>query len=173
MQIAILTFDGFNELDSFVAAAILNRLRPHGWAAHISSPTEQVTSMNRDRAIIKPPFVAQRRADKYQRQKIGRRGHEAFDRGGNRRVQCILQKKIVDRVARQGQLRENGERGRLRMDLRQQSENRLHIGVRIGQTACRRAGCDACKTLTIDRAEIHRYHSSRARPAQRGRLGNR
>ena len=46
MQIAILTFDGFNELDSFVAAAILNRLRPHGWAAHITSPTEQVTSMN-------------------------------------------------------------------------------------------------------------------------------
>jgi hypothetical protein len=26
MQIAVLTFDGFNELDSFVAAAILNRL---------------------------------------------------------------------------------------------------------------------------------------------------
>ena len=46
MQIAILTFEGFNELDSFVAAAILNRLRAHGWAAHITSPTEQVTSMN-------------------------------------------------------------------------------------------------------------------------------
>ncbi|KQN03838.1 DJ-1/PfpI family protein [Sphingomonas sp. Leaf25] len=46
MQVAILTFDGFNELDSFVAAAILNRLRPHGWAAHITSPDESVTSMN-------------------------------------------------------------------------------------------------------------------------------
>ena len=46
MQIAVLTFDGFNELDSFVAAAILNRMKPHGWAAHITSPTEQVTSMN-------------------------------------------------------------------------------------------------------------------------------
>jgi len=46
MQIAILTFDGFNELDSFVAAAILNRMKAHGWAAHITSPTEQVTSMN-------------------------------------------------------------------------------------------------------------------------------
>ena len=41
---------------------------------------EQVAAMNRKRAIIKPPFVAQRRADKYQRQKIGRRGDEAFDR---------------------------------------------------------------------------------------------
>lgn len=46
MQVAILTFDGFNELDSFVAAAIINRLRPHGWAAHITAPTETVTSLN-------------------------------------------------------------------------------------------------------------------------------
>lgn len=46
MQIAVLTFDGFNELDSFVAAGILNRMKAHGWAAHITSPTEEVTSMN-------------------------------------------------------------------------------------------------------------------------------
>ena len=46
MQIAVLTFDGFNELDSFVAAAMLNRLRPQGWAAHITSPSPEVTSMN-------------------------------------------------------------------------------------------------------------------------------
>ncbi|MCG7348293.1 DJ-1/PfpI family protein [Sphingomonas sp. ACRSK] len=46
MQIAVLTFDGFNELDSFVAAAILNRMKARGWAAHITCPTEQVTSMN-------------------------------------------------------------------------------------------------------------------------------
>jgi transcriptional regulator GlxA family with amidase domain len=46
MRIAVLTFDGFNELDSFVAAAILNRLRSTGWEAHITSPTPEVTSMN-------------------------------------------------------------------------------------------------------------------------------
>jgi transcriptional regulator GlxA family with amidase domain len=46
MQIAILTFDGFNELDSFVAAGILNRLKAKGWAAHITCPTPEVTSMN-------------------------------------------------------------------------------------------------------------------------------
>lgn len=46
MQIAVLTFDGFNELDSFVAAAILNRLKAKGWKAHITSPTPEVTSMN-------------------------------------------------------------------------------------------------------------------------------
>lgn len=46
MQIAVLTFDGFNELDSFIASTILNRLRPLGWNAWITSPTEEVTSMN-------------------------------------------------------------------------------------------------------------------------------
>jgi transcriptional regulator GlxA family with amidase domain len=46
MQIAVLTFDGFNEIDSFVAAHILNRLRPNGWRALITSPDEVITSMN-------------------------------------------------------------------------------------------------------------------------------
>jgi transcriptional regulator GlxA family with amidase domain len=46
VQIAVLTFDGFNELDSFVAASILNRLKAKGWTAHITCPTPEVTSMN-------------------------------------------------------------------------------------------------------------------------------
>lgn len=46
MQIAILTFEGFNELDSFIAAGILNRMKPKGWQAYITCPAESVTSMN-------------------------------------------------------------------------------------------------------------------------------
>jgi transcriptional regulator GlxA family with amidase domain len=46
VQIAVLTFDGFNELDSFIAAGILNRMKPKGWAAYITSPTPEVTSLN-------------------------------------------------------------------------------------------------------------------------------
>lgn len=46
MQIAILTFEGFNELDSFIAAGILNRMKAKGWEAHITAPTPEVTSMN-------------------------------------------------------------------------------------------------------------------------------
>lgn len=46
MQVAILTFDGFNEIDSFVAATILNRMRPQGWGAYITAPSEAITSMN-------------------------------------------------------------------------------------------------------------------------------
>lgn len=46
MHIAILTFDGFNELDSFIALGILNRIKSPNWRVSIASPTQQVTSMN-------------------------------------------------------------------------------------------------------------------------------
>jgi transcriptional regulator GlxA family with amidase domain len=46
VRIAILTFDGFNELDSFIALGLLNRLGAQGWKAQITSPSAQVTSMN-------------------------------------------------------------------------------------------------------------------------------
>ena len=46
MQVAVLTFDGFNELDSFIAAGILSRMKPHGWGVHITSPTPELTSWN-------------------------------------------------------------------------------------------------------------------------------
>jgi len=46
MKIAVVTFDGFNEIDSILAAHILNRLERPGWKAEITAPTQFVTSMN-------------------------------------------------------------------------------------------------------------------------------
>lgn len=46
MHIAILTFEGFNELDSFIALGILNRVKRLGWRVAITSPSERVQSMN-------------------------------------------------------------------------------------------------------------------------------
>lgn len=46
MHIAILTFDGFNELDSFIALGILNRIKKPDWHVSIASPSRQVRSMN-------------------------------------------------------------------------------------------------------------------------------
>ncbi|UGQ45514.1 DJ-1/PfpI family protein [Massilia endophytica] len=46
MHIAILTFDGFNELDSIVALGILNRIRKPDWKVSLCCPQEEVTSMN-------------------------------------------------------------------------------------------------------------------------------
>ena len=46
MHIAILTFEGFNELDSLIALAILNRVRRPGWRVSIASPAAKVRSLN-------------------------------------------------------------------------------------------------------------------------------
>lgn len=46
MHIAILTFDGYNELDSIVALGILNRVKRPGWRVSLACPSPTVTSMN-------------------------------------------------------------------------------------------------------------------------------
>lgn len=46
MHIAILTFQGFNELDSFVALGVLHRIKRPGWRVSICCPEPTVTSMN-------------------------------------------------------------------------------------------------------------------------------
>ncbi|HEX5738839.1 MAG TPA: DJ-1/PfpI family protein [Hydrogenophaga sp.] len=46
MHTAILTFDGFNELDSFIALGILNRIKKPDWRVTLCCPTPTVTSMN-------------------------------------------------------------------------------------------------------------------------------
>lgn len=46
MHIAILTFDGFNELDSLIALGILQRIKKPNWRVSIASPSTQVRSMN-------------------------------------------------------------------------------------------------------------------------------
>lgn len=46
MHIAILTFEGFNELDSLIALGILHRIKKPDWRVSIASPTAKVRSMN-------------------------------------------------------------------------------------------------------------------------------
>jgi transcriptional regulator GlxA family with amidase domain len=46
MHIAILTFDGFNELDSLIALGVLNRIKKPDWRVSLCCPTPEVTSMN-------------------------------------------------------------------------------------------------------------------------------
>jgi transcriptional regulator GlxA family with amidase domain len=46
MHISILTFDGYNELDSLIALGILNRIKNKDWRVTIASPESRVKSMN-------------------------------------------------------------------------------------------------------------------------------
>lgn len=46
MHIAILTFQGFNELDSLIALGVLNRIKKPDWRVTLCCPESSVTSMN-------------------------------------------------------------------------------------------------------------------------------
>jgi len=63
MNIAILTFEGFNELDSFIAAGILNRMKSSGWNIQITCPSENVTSMNGVNITAQQPLEFANSAD--------------------------------------------------------------------------------------------------------------
>ncbi len=63
MNIAILTFEGFNELDSFIAAGILQRMQGQGWNVQITCPEDSVTSMNGLRITAQQPLEFANTAD--------------------------------------------------------------------------------------------------------------
>ena len=54
MHIAILTFDGFNELDSLMAVGILGPVRKPGGRVSIASSSKRVTSMKRPVVVAEP-----------------------------------------------------------------------------------------------------------------------
>src|SRR5262245_21921955 len=63
MRIAVLTFEGFNEIDSFVAAAMLNRVKQPEMRALIVCPSERVASMNGVFVKSQAPLSFAREAD--------------------------------------------------------------------------------------------------------------
>jgi len=62
-QIAIVTMEGFNELDSFIASAMLNRVRQPELKALIVCPSDRVSSMNGVVVHAQAPMSFAREAD--------------------------------------------------------------------------------------------------------------
>jgi transcriptional regulator GlxA family with amidase domain len=63
MRIAILTFEGFNELDSFIASAMINRVKQPALKALLVCPSERVASMNGVVVQAQAPLGFAREAD--------------------------------------------------------------------------------------------------------------
>jgi transcriptional regulator GlxA family with amidase domain len=63
MRIAVLTFEGFNELDSFIASAMLNRVKQPELKALIVCPSDKVASMNGVVVHSQAPLSFAREAD--------------------------------------------------------------------------------------------------------------
>ena len=52
MRVVILAFDGFNEIDSFVAPHALNRLSSKGWRAELVGPSPAATQSTHLRSFL-------------------------------------------------------------------------------------------------------------------------
>lgn len=63
MHIAILTFDGFNELDSLIALSLLGRIRRPDWRVSLAGPTPRATSWNGVTLDVPSTLVDAARAD--------------------------------------------------------------------------------------------------------------
>jgi transcriptional regulator GlxA family with amidase domain len=63
VKIAILTFEGFNEIDSFVSHHILTRVDMKDWTVAIASPSETVTSTGGIRITAQQPLEFANDAD--------------------------------------------------------------------------------------------------------------
>lgn len=63
MQIAVLTFEGFNEIDSLVASAMLNRVQQPRLRALLVCPSARVASMNGVVVEAQAPLGFAREAD--------------------------------------------------------------------------------------------------------------
>ncbi len=63
MRIAIVIFDGFDEIDAFISLGLLNRLSALGWKAELAAPVTRATSMNGVTVEVQRPLAFANRAD--------------------------------------------------------------------------------------------------------------
>ena len=63
MRIAIVIFDGFDEIDTFVSLGLLNRLGTLGWKAELTAPVRRATSMHGVTVEVARPLSFANRAD--------------------------------------------------------------------------------------------------------------
>ncbi len=106
-------------------------------------------------AVVDPVAVAQRGADGDQREQLRRarrdRGHGGLDAVEQR----VLEQQVVDRVAAQPELGEDGGGDALLRERAQLPEDRLGVGCRVGDRRAARARRDPREAVGVRGAEVH------------------
>lgn len=62
-RVAIVVFDGFSELDTFITFGLLNRLGAAGWKAELAAPATRITSMGGVNVEVTQPLEFANDAD--------------------------------------------------------------------------------------------------------------
>ena len=116
---------------------------------------EHAAAVDDDRAVVDAVAVPQRRTEDDQRQEV--RG--ALDHRGQRALDVvehrILEDQVLERVARQGHLREQRHHDALLRALPGRPQHQLGVHGRVGDRHATRAGGDADEAVLVDRVEVH------------------
>ena len=99
--------------------------------------------------------MAQRRSDHEHREKVAGRRRDPLDRGLDLVEQRILQQKVLDRVAREAQLRKHREAYPAAVAGARRREDRLRIAGGICDAGLDRTSRDPQEAVGIDRPEHH------------------
>jgi hypothetical protein len=118
-------------------------------------------ALYRDRGVVEPARVAQRRADHEQRrQRLALLG-QCADGGLDRVEQGVLLQQVVNRVAGQAQLRQHQHRDARLVRLTHQGQHALGVGGGIRQLDLGNGGGDPDEAVTIGREERRRTQETR------------
>ena len=116
---------------------------------------EHRAAVDHHRGVVDPVQMAQRGAHDEHRQQIGR----GVDHVGKRRFdgveQGVLQQDVLDRVARQRQLRKDRHRHAVLVAVPGDSEHRLGVGGRVGQHRVVGAGGHPGESAGIGGEKVH------------------
>ena len=156
--------DARGEMPALVELAVIRQ-------KNLWHDAEQLAAMDRDRAVVKLPMRAQRRADDKHREPVPAGLDQTIDLGLDRVEQRILKQQIVDRIGREAQLGEHHQPDPRRVALGEQRLDRLGIMGGLGHRHMGHAGADADELMPVGRKE--RGHCGRrSRSADRVNLGN-
>ena len=136
------------ELAPLVELAVRRQVR-------LGRDPEQPAAVDDDRAVVDPAAVPQRGAEHEHRQQVGGALDDRRDRRLDAVEHGVLEQQVLDRVAREAQLREERDRDALVRARPRLAEHGVGVRGRIGDRHVRRAGGDPGEAVLVDAAEVH------------------
>ncbi len=125
---------------------------------------EHPAAVHHDGAVVDAVAVPEGGADDEHRQQVA----GALDHGGQGGLdgvqQRVLQQQVLDRVAGEGQLGEDGDRDAVLVAGPGLAEDGVGVGRRVGQRGALRARGDAREPVPVDRGEPHGDQCRAPRP---------
>ena len=126
-----------------------------GRQVRLRRDAEDAAAVHHHGAVEDPAAGAQRGAEREHGAQVRRRRHDRLERGLDAVEHRVLEQQVLDRVARQAQLREQRDGDALLLARPGLAQHRLGVRARVGDRDALRAGGDAGEAVLVDAVEVH------------------